>query len=253
MQRQTHTAIWLRMLAEKEIGAARGAKSLLKANGIKISNAYLEGGEFAVTQVVDYSQNEWIRFLVSTYTHVSKVFAQYAKDQIVGEKSKSDTFTDAMQRWISSQAYLKSRYITETTHEIVKTVISNGVADGLGEAEIAKDLKKYFVGGVGTSRARMIARTEVHNAASFGMQNGAEQTQLPLVREWVAVNDERTREDHADADGQRRSMDDPFDIGGENLDYPGDGSAEQSINCRCTLIYTQADTNSVGVSESGDF
>ncbi len=54
------------------------------------------------------------------------------------------------------------------------------------------------------------------------------------------MHDSKTREDHAEADGQEVGMDEPFDVGGEQLMYPGDpaGSAGNVINCRCTVIYT---------------
>ena len=35
------------------------------------------------------------------------------------------------------------------------------------------------------------------------------------------------RDDHDHADGQRRRLDEPFDIGGEAIDKPDDGSAKK--------------------------
>ena len=50
------------------------------------------------------------------------------------------------------------------------------------------------------------------------------------------------RDDHANADGQLRRLDDAFDVGGEQLMKPGDGSAKQSVNCRCVPTYEFFDT-----------
>ncbi len=250
MQRDRHVAIWLRMLAEKEISAARSANNLLKAQGNKIKTAYQEGGQMAAFRAVAQGEEQWVRIFVAVYSLTIRTFREYILEQLGAKKSKSK-FLDRATQWVSSQAYLKSRYVSATSHEIVKGVITHGLENGLPEREIANNLQDNFVGEVAANRARTIARTEVHNAASYGMQNGAEESGLALEREWVAVMDSRTREDHADADGQIRGMEEPFDIGGEDIDFPGDGSPENSINCRCTIAYNQPDTSFSDTGEDG--
>jgi SPP1 gp7 family putative phage head morphogenesis protein len=253
MDKTRHVAIWLRMLAQKEIAAARSTNSLLKAQGNKIKNAYETGGQLAAFKAVQQGEQDWVRVFIAFYGATIQEFGDYIQEVLGVKKSAvKSRFTDKSRQWVASQAYMKSRYVTKTTHEIVKGSIDKGIADGLSEVEIAKDIKSNFVGDSAANRARTIARTEVHNAASYGMQSGAEDTGLNLTREWVAVSDERTREDHADADGQVRGMDEPFDVGGEDLDYPGDGSPENSINCRCTVAYSPVDT-SFGADSVDDF
>ena len=61
-------------------------------------------------------------------------------------------------------------------------------------------------------------------------------------KQWNATSGGRTRDDHANANGQRRRLDDAFDVGGEQLMKPGDGSAKQSVNCRCAPTYEFFDT-----------
>jgi uncharacterized protein with gpF-like domain len=87
-----------------------------------------------------------------------------------------------------------------------------------------------------------IARTEttrVENSARYEVGKKGEELGFKMKREWVATTDERTREEHADADGQQVDMDEPFTVGGEQLMYPGDtslgASAKNTINCRCTI------------------
>lgn len=87
-----------------------------------------------------------------------------------------------------------------------------------------------------------IARTEttrVENSARYEVGKQGEKLGFKMKREWVATTDERTREEHADADGQQVDMDEPFTVGGEQLMYPGDtslgASAKNTINCRCTI------------------
>jgi len=58
------------------------------------------------------------------------------------------------------------------------------------------------------------------------------------AKEWLATQDDKVRDAHAAADGQKVPIDESFDVGGEQLEYPGDvaGSPENVINCRCTWL-----------------
>lgn len=51
-----------------------------------------------------------------------------------------------------------------------------------------------------------------------------------------STHDHRTRHSHQDADGQTVGMQDAFQVGGYDLQYPGDpsGPASQIVNCRCS-------------------
>lgn len=96
-------------------------------------------------------------------------------------------------------------------------------------------------------RAERIARTELQVARSHAVFTSARMLADAGVRVekmWNAAHDERTREWHAAADGQIRDVNDPFDVGGEPLMFPGDrehGSAENVIQCRCVVSYVPAE------------
>ena len=61
---------------------------------------------------------------------------------------------------------------------------------------------------------------------------------IPLKKVWIATLDNRTRHNHAVADGQTVEEDKPFTVGGYELMYPGDpnGPGHEIYNCRCTMI-----------------
>lgn len=86
-------------------------------------------------------------------------------------------------------------------------------------------------------RADTVGRTETQAAYNGGDYEGARALgdDGPVEKFWMAALDNRTREDHADADGQTVKFDDPFIVGGEQMQYPLDpsGSPEQVVNCRC--------------------
>ena len=85
-----------------------------------------------------------------------------------------------------------------------------------------------------------IARTQttrLENKARIDAYSVGDKMGYTMVKEWVAVNDNRTRPAHRHANGQQVPLDQPFNVGGEELMYPGDsnGSASNIINCRCTM------------------
>lgn len=128
--------------------------------------------------------------------------------------------------------------VTETTREDIVRIVAQGQAEGLAVREIA-DRINAAIPDISRYRGSVIGRTETHGAANSGAQEAAKAAGLPLLKEWVASESERTREDHRAADGQRVEMEQPFSVGGDLLMYPGDpaGSAGQVINCRCAVVH----------------
>jgi uncharacterized protein with gpF-like domain len=123
-------------------------------------------------------------------------------------------------------------------------VLADGVAKGASIDDLATGLSHVFQ-VASDSRASTIARTEVISAYNGSAQMAAEQMPSDVVggQEWIATRDGVTREDHAAADGQTVPMGEPFDVGGEMLDYPGDenGDPANTINCRCTVGFLTPD------------
>jgi len=63
---------------------------------------------------------------------------------------------------------------------------------------------------------------------------------VPVTKEWVTQGDERVRAAHIGADSQEQSLNQPFEVGGQLLRWPGDTSLGATvgnvINCRCSSI-----------------
>jgi hypothetical protein len=155
-------------------------------------------------------------------------------------------FDEARRKWILLFGADKVTQITGTTKEQAMALINQAIADaatqGLSEQATASLLRARLgeqAVSISKLRSRVIARTEAHNASTAATQAAAEASEIPMKREWVASGGERTRSDHARANGQIVSMNQPFIVGGEELMYPGDpnGSAENVINCRCVVAY----------------
>jgi SPP1 gp7 family putative phage head morphogenesis protein len=223
------------MLAKNEIRLARASFRILKATSIQVAEQYESVGLGAAEDALFESRDKFYQALIAGYTATTKELISYTFKEL--GSSKKSSFQDIVQGYIQSKALDKSEIIAGTTQELMRAVILNGQQQGIGVSQIAANIRKA-VSDTAPWRARTIGRTETHSAASFGMQAAAEETEEKLIREWVSVGDDRTREAHEAVDGDQREMDEPFEVDGESIDIPGEGSAENSINCRCTLIYT---------------
>jgi hypothetical protein len=122
----------------------------------------------------------------------------------------------------------------------VRKVLASGVRDGWAIPKIARALADQSA-EISRRRGVVIARTEVIAASNLGARAGAIDTGLSLDHAWLATPGLRTRPWHAAANGQSKDMDVPFNVGGEELMFPGDGSrgasAKNLVNCRCTVIF----------------
>jgi len=103
--------------------------------------------------------------------------------------------------------------------------------------EVSKQAAKGEEGPFSMNRAVTISRTLSTAAANGGKLEGWKQSGLVKKKRWRAANNNRTRKDHREANGQTVDIDKPFRVGGEKLMYPGDpaGSAKQIVKCRCTM------------------
>lgn len=133
--------------------------------------------------------------------------------------------------------------VNDTTWARLKSKLEAGIVEGKGGRELADIVRDVF--GVWTAkggRAEVIARTEVIGAFNGGGLLYAKQTGLDLDKEWVTALDERVRETHRAAHGQRVPIDDDFEVGGARGPAPGQmGEASEDIQCRCVARYVPRD------------
>ena len=134
--------------------------------------------------------------------------------------------------------------------ELIRNNLTRELLNGIMQGDSINGIATRIKGVMETSLkdSIRIARTEttrVENKARYDVGKQAENAGLKVVKEWVATHDSRTREWHNEADGQQVPLDEPFIVGGEEIMYPADpnASAENVINCRCTMINVVLDIN----------
>ena len=114
--------------------------------------------------------------------------------------------------------------------------VSRGISTGMSYQQVAQQLAG--VSNIGYNNAVRIARTEGHRIqvqAGMDACYKAKDKGADVVKQWDSTLDARTRDSHAQVDGEIRELDKPFSNG---LMFPGDpdGAAAEVINCRCALL-----------------
>lgn len=117
--------------------------------------------------------------------------------------------------------------------------VTSGILQGKSIKWLADDLQ-IRIPTMNRDSAIRTARTAITGAQNAGRQDSyvaAEKMGIKTRKQWIATKDNRTRHEHGVADGQTVDYDQPFDVGGEDLMFPGDpsGSPWNVYNCRCTM------------------
>ncbi len=146
--------------------------------------------------------------------------------------------------WLRANAGKRITGITERSRKAIAAQIAEGQAAGETLRQIAWRIDKFYLEDVIPNRSMVIARTEVGGATNWMQHWIATDTAdrgVPMEKEWLSLRDDRVRDDHAEANGQRQPLDEPFLVGGDELMYPGDESlgagADEIINCRCSVLH----------------
>lgn len=152
--------------------------------------------------------------------------------------------------------------IAETTQLNAMQIIRRSYEEGLSIPATAKAIQAGMT-EASSARAVTIARTEL-----VGAVNGGSLAAVSIVGDAAGISYWKVwmtapgaqfprHEDYDGLDGQTVSLDDVFDVGGAQLQFPGDpdGPADEVINCRCALGYTETpeggDIVDAGDAESG--
>lgn len=129
----------------------------------------------------------------------------------------------------------------ETYRQIIKSV-----ATGRDQGENAQQIRQR-IDNVLTitgsenwpNRAKVIARTELNRFYNAGVWSAGLKAQQArqVFKQWISRDDPRVRPTHVQADGQRRRIGEPFEVGTSLLQQPQDplGPAREVVNCRCRM------------------
>ena len=135
---------------------------------------------------------------------------------------------------------IKERKDYSWNREKVENAITQGIIQGEGIDQITDRLVNGLI-TTNESKMETFARTAMTGAQNAGRQKqmeDAEEEGIKVKKRWVATLDSRTRDTHQELDGQEVPVDEPFEVDGMEIMYPGDPNAEPELtyNCRCGMI-----------------
>ena len=152
--------------------------------------------------------------------------------------------TSTVSRLVGKDPELLPRKVVNGTkleawnRKVISNSISQGIIQGEGVDEISKRIARDTCIPAGRS-SMLYARTAMtgaQNAGRLERLHEAKEMGINVKKRWMATLDNRTRDSHAELDGETIDIDKKFSNG---LEYPGDpnGAGREVYNCRCTLVY----------------
>lgn len=129
--------------------------------------------------------------------------------------------------------------VNDTTFDGLLELLNDAEVAGEGIPAIQERLSAFFGDRKSDWQTERIARTTMTGASNFASEEAWAQSGVVSGKTWIsALIPNRTRDDHAAAHGQSVKLREPFIVGGEQLEHPGDpaGSPGNIINCLCTTI-----------------
>ena len=130
-----------------------------------------------------------------------------------------------------TKTFIASKRTLARVATSINGIITTGYTSGKGINVVAQLLQTRF-NQLETWEAKRIARTEIHNAHNNAIMKTYESLDVEYTQ-WIAADDDRTRESHVEVDREIIRIGDEYSNG---LKYPGDtsGPIEEWINCRCS-------------------
>ena len=152
---------------------------------------------------------------------ITEIF-EYEVDQAVIDYMSTETF-------IASQSTMER--VTQEVYDIIKTSYGE---EGKGVNELTRDILEQFT-QLREYEAERIGRTETLKARGNANYQRLLNNETVEYKQWIATDDERTRDSHSEQNEQITTVDGTFENG---LQYPGDtnGDIEEWINCRCDVV-----------------
>lgn len=205
-------------------------------------------------------REDFERILNEHYDEVSKVFGSNISlpSNVAETEEERAKIEEALLLFFLAHSADQAKLISETNQRDITESLEFGITESGKSEEGFSRLEAATIGGAVLSRklrgrSKTIAATETQLAAELSKNTevevlsglspsiaGGSPRQVAVDQVWITAGDERVRLSHMTADGQERKVNEPFEVGGEFLRFPGDTSlgatAGNVINCRCIAV-----------------
>lgn len=155
--------------------------------------------------------------LLFTMTQANKIDYEIIRKQI------EDSYLETLRKYASVDKYLET-YVKSFSYDVIDSTKNH------------KNEPYYY----SLDRARFMAENEVNTAINHARYMEAVNSGKTMKR-WESIIDEATRKDHREINGKYIPIGQSFHVGDSWMMFPKDtslgASANQIVNCRCTVIY----------------
>jgi hypothetical protein len=189
----------------------------------------------------------WANLLADVLLGAAAVSGVIIADVIKKDTGKQYSFlpdADDIVTALMGQANDAGLEIADTSvQRAINTIIDDVTSGDFDIDRTIKNLQNNY--GFSKERAELIAVNEILSAGRAGQYYSEQQSGVVEAKVWHGIRDKRQRPAHGAAEGQTKLMDEPFEVGGQQLMYPGDRSlgatVGNTVRCRCsyTRIYAQ--------------
>jgi SPP1 gp7 family putative phage head morphogenesis protein len=202
----------------------------------------------AIENLFDNKMDEALKHtLAGAFINGLTVGAEHGNELLnkKGAKEISDNVRRAFSLWVDNYGLELCKDINNTTKKKLRKALSESITEG---EDLRNQVKKLIEVADGLFdddkkvRATLIARTESCTTMNAG-SNELYKAEGINYKEWISVQDDRTRDSHLIMDGTVIPITDKFEVpamdnvDGAYMEYAGDPSAPagQVVNCRCTI------------------
>jgi len=237
---------WL-LVVEEEI--ARMFANEIKSIAREAANLYFDSltasGDYAVFDVIrirweNFVNNQVVNTFAGLYSDGSiSVFMQAP-----GAAALSIEVASQWVAVVNTDAVEYARTMSNRLVDVGDDVwsgLSQQISDGIQSGDLRDRLREVIqkTDGFSEVRAERVARTEVTRAYNAGSLAGAQALGQfgPVEKVWLTGLDDRVRDTHLAAEGQYVPIGESFTVGDSLMSAPGDGPAEEVVNCRCSMNF----------------
>jgi len=185
--------------------------------------------KIAVTEeerkVIDDALNIYFLSLAGEQAHLITKVTQVNIDAAFAEAQEQSNEDDLI------KAFTPVQLAVIAATNLVRKLSGRSTTIAAYETQISSEVSKVVEG-------------QVLSGQSPSVTTGSRR-KAKVKKEWVTMGDEKVRDAHVGADSQVRDVNEPFDVGGEQLMFPGDtslgASAGNVINCRCASVINKTE------------
>lgn len=182
----------------------------------------------------------WMEFIVDGWNTVNE---EVGLGKEVNAFSESDpSIVDAL-----AKRKIQGFKVNETTEEDLRKMLDQSISEGWTENELADSIADYYSQnciGLDKVRPQTAARTQTAGIVNDGRMASA-RSAGNLRKGWLHGGSSEPRPAHLAAQAKYLNepigLDEKFDIGGVEMDAPGDTSAPigEVANCTCMVVFSQ--------------